>query len=103
MATRIVINGQEVDNPMAQAALGVLAVLFFGVFAAVVVVLVLPLLGIAVTLAVGLFAVLLAALGIGIPMFILGGAVLGAMLTPFAAMSERRHGNDRRKLPGPKQ
>jgi hypothetical protein len=103
VATRIVINGKEVDNPIAKAALGMLAVIFFGVFAAVVVFLILPLLGVAVTLAVGLVAVLLVALGIGIPMFILGGAVLGAILTPFAARSEKRQGNNHRKLPGPKQ
>jgi hypothetical protein len=103
MATRIVINGKEVDNPIAKAALGMLAVIFFGAFAAVVVFLILPLLGIAVTLAVGLLAVLLVALGVGIPMFIVGGAVLGAILTPLAAVSEKRQRDSRRKLPGPKQ
>ena len=50
MTTRIVINGKEVDNPIVKAALGMLAVIFFGVFAAVVVFLILPLLGIAVNL-----------------------------------------------------
>ena len=103
MVTRIVIDGKEVDSPVVKVALGMLAVLFFGAFAAVVVFLILPLLGIAVTLAVGLVVILLVALGIGIPMFILGGAVLGMILTPLAAMSERRHGNNHRKLPGPKQ
>jgi len=87
MVTRIVIDGKEVDSPVVKVALGMLAVLFFGAFAAVVVFLILPLLGIAVTLAVGLVVILLVALGIGIPMFILGGAVLGAILTPLAAMS----------------
>jgi hypothetical protein len=103
MATRIVINGKEVDNPLAKAALGMLAVIFFGLFAAVVVFLILPLLGIAVTLAVGLLAVLLVALGVGIPMFVIGGAVLGAILTPLAAIGEKRQRDGRRKLPGPKQ
>ena len=103
MATRIVINGKEVDNPVVKAALGMLAVIFFGVFTAVVVFLILPLLGIAVTLAVGLLAVLLVVLGIGIPMFILGGAALGAILTPLAVIGEKRQRGSRRKLPGPKQ
>lgn len=103
MATRIVINGKEVHNPVVKAALGMLAVIIFGVFAAVIVFLILPLLGIAVTLAVGLLAVLLVALGIGIPMFILGGALLGAILTPLAVISEKRQRGSRRKLPGPKQ
>ena len=90
MATHIVINGREVTNPVAKAAIGMVAVLFAGLVAAAVIFIVLPLVGIAVTLSVGLIGVVLVALGVGIPVLILGGAILGALLTPFAALKERK-------------
>jgi hypothetical protein len=90
MATRIVINGREVTNPAAKAVIGTVAVLVAGLLAAAVIFVVLPLVGIAVTLAVGLVGVVLVALAVGIPLMILGGTILGALLTPRASLKERK-------------
>ena len=90
MASRIVINGNEVTNPVTKAAIGTVTVLFTGLTTAAVLFLVLPLVGIVVTLTVGLVAVMVVALIVGIPLVILGGTLLGAILTPFAMLGRRR-------------
>ena len=90
MAIHIVINGTEVRNPAAKALIGMWAVVCAGLVAAVAIFLVLPLVGIVVTLSVGLVGVVLIALGVGIPVLILGGTILGVLLAPFAALRERK-------------
>ena len=57
---------------------------------AVVIFLVLPLIGILVTLTVGMVGVILIALSIAIPLLLLGGMLLGLLLAPFASLGERR-------------
>jgi uncharacterized RDD family membrane protein YckC len=94
---RIVINGKEVTNPVVRALFGMFALLVVGVIAALAIFLILPLVGIVVTVSVGLVGVLLVALGVGIPLMILGGTLIGALLTPFAVLRER---SKRRELPG---
>jgi len=90
MAAHIVINGREVTNPLAKAAIGTGVVLFSGLIAAAVIFIVLPLAGIVVTLSIGLVGVVLVALGVGIPILLLGGTILGALLTPFTVLKERK-------------
>ena len=90
MPSHIEISGKEVTNPLGKAAIGALAILIVGLIATAVIFLVLPLVGIAVTLTVGLMGVILVALGIGVPVLILGGSLLGALLMPFAALRDRR-------------
>jgi hypothetical protein len=90
MSAHIIINGKEVTHPAARMLIKMGAVLLAGLVAAAVVFMVLPLVGIAVTLSVGLVGVVLIGLGIGLPLIILGSTVLGALLTPLAALKERR-------------
>jgi uncharacterized RDD family membrane protein YckC len=95
MPNRIVINGKEVTNPLAKAVIGALAVLLAGAIAAVVIFLVLPLVGIVLTFTVAIVGVVLVALGIGIPLITFGGAILGALLAPFAALGARKKSRGR--------
>lgn len=96
MAMRVVINGREVTNPAAKAVVGMWAILVAGLVGALLMFLVLPLVGIAVTLTAGLAGVALIALGVGLPVLILGGTVLGVLLAPFAAFRKRiARSNDR--------
>lgn len=90
MAKNIDINGKAVTHPVARTAIGMAAVLGVGVVAAMVIFLVLPLVGIVVTLSVGLVGVVLFALGVGIPVLILGSAILGVVLVPFGALRKRK-------------
>ncbi len=56
MAIRIVIYGKEVANPAVKVSLALLAMFFIGLFLLVACLILLPLLGIAVTLSAGLLA-----------------------------------------------
>ncbi len=71
MPMRVVINGREVTNPAARAVIGMWAILIAGFVGAALMFVVLPLVGIAVTLSVGLAGVALIALGLGLPVLIL--------------------------------
>jgi len=61
MATRIIINDKEVTNPYIKGLLILGAILVVAVVAAVVIFVLLPIIGIAVTVSVGFIAVLLVA------------------------------------------
>lgn len=98
MATRIVINGKEITNPAVKAAVGTTAVLFAGLIAAAIIFLVLPLVGIVVTLTVGLVGVILVALGVGIPIVILAGTFFGVLLAPFGILRGRKGSKKFRQL-----
>ena len=98
MPTRIVINGREVESPLAKALLGFVTFAVLAALASVFVFLVLPLVGIAVTMAVGIVIVVVVALVLAVPLLLLWGALVGAILTPFAAM----RGDDRRRPRGPR-
>ena len=62
MPTRIVINGREVESPLAKALLGFVTFAVLAALASVFVFLVLPRVGIAVTMAVGIVIVVVVAL-----------------------------------------
>ena len=91
MATRIIINGKEVTNPYIKALLIVGAIVVAALVAAVVVFILLPIIGIAVTLSIGFIAVLIvAAIVSGATLLLL--AVLAAWLFGVAEFRyERSH------------
>jgi len=61
MATRIIINGEEVTNPLSRALLILAAILVTALVTAVVIFILLPLIGIAVTLSVGFVLIFIVA------------------------------------------
>lgn len=102
MSTRIVINGKEVKSPLAKALVGFLGFVVLAALASVLVFLFLPLLGIAVTAAVGVVIVLFIALVFALPLLMFWGVLAGAILGPFAASrGGGRNGPDGRRLPPP--
>ncbi|HEY5700512.1 MAG TPA: hypothetical protein VIT83_00310 [Gammaproteobacteria bacterium] len=101
MPTRIVINGKEVESPLAKALVGFVTFAVLAALASVFVFLFLPLVGIAVTMAVGIVIVILIALVFALPLLLLWGALIGAILTPFAAMRGDTRRNSRGRLPPP--
>lgn len=101
MPTRIVINGKEVESPLAKALVGFIGFAFLAALASVFVFLFLPLMGIAVTAAVGLVIVVLIALVFALPLLMLWGTLIGAILGPFAAMRGEKRRVPRDRLPPP--
>lgn len=101
MPTRIVINGKEVESPLAKALVGFFGFAILAALASVFVFLFLPLLGIAVTVAVGMVIVVLIALVFALPLLVLWGTLIGAFLSPFAAMRGGRRRDPRDRLPPP--
>jgi hypothetical protein len=101
MPTRIVINGKEVESPLAKALAGFIGFAMLAALASVFVFLFLPLVGIAVTAAVGVVIVVLVALVLALPLLVLWGALVGAVLGPFAAMRGSRRRDPRDRLPPP--
>jgi len=89
MSARIIVNGKEITNPFAKAVIGIFAVLLAGGITALILFLVLPLVGIIVSLSVGLVAVVLIGLGIGLPLVLAGGVLVGAIMTPFAILKKK--------------
>lgn len=61
MATRIVIDGKEVTNPLVKAFLILGAIIIAAVVAAVVIFVLLPIIGMAVTLSVGFIVIFIVA------------------------------------------
>lgn len=57
MNTRIIINGKEVSNPVARYVLILGAIIFASLVAAVVIFILFPIIGIAVTLSFGLIVI----------------------------------------------
>lgn len=97
MGSRFVFNGKEVTNPVAKLLLGILGVIVIvaGLVVGAVVFLVLPLVGVAITLSIGAALVIPVATVLGILLFMLGGAVLGVLVAPFIVLAEvirRRRG-----------
>ena len=62
MNTRIIINGKEVTNPVARALLILSAIIVAAVVAALVIFVLFPLIGIAVTLSIGVIAIFIVAM-----------------------------------------
>lgn len=82
MSTQVVLNGKEVINPIAKAALALGAILIAALVTAVVVFVLLPIIGVAVTLSVGFAAIILVATIMGITTMIFGAVILGLLFAP---------------------
>lgn len=61
MATRIILNGKEVTNPLTWALLILSAILITALVTAIVIFILLPIIGIAVTLSVGFILIFVVA------------------------------------------
>lgn len=62
MNTRIIISGKEVSNPVTRALLILSAIIVAAVVAALVIFVLFPLIGIAVTLSIGVIAIFIVAM-----------------------------------------
>lgn len=82
MTTHIVINGKEVTNPVAKASLSIGAILVAALITAIFIFVLLPLVGITITLSAGLFAVFIVATIVGITGLVLGTVILGWLFGP---------------------
>jgi hypothetical protein len=86
MSSRIIINGREVTNPLARAAIVLFALAIVGL----VLLIVLPLVGLTVGLALTIAGVVLIVAGVLVPVFMLGGTLFAAIAAPFHALAESR-------------
>lgn len=82
MTTYVVINGSEVTNPTAKATLAFGAILIAALITAIFVFVLLPLVGVVVTLSAGFFAVFIVATIVGITALVLGTVVFGWLFGP---------------------
>lgn len=82
MTTRVVINGKEITNPIAKAALAFGLILIAALISVVVVFVLLPLAGIVITLSIGFVAVFIAAIIAGIAVLVLSSVVFGRIFGP---------------------
>lgn len=91
MTTQVVINGKEVTNPVARTTLAFGAILIAALIATVIVSVLLPFVGVVVTLSAGFVAVLLVATIVGITTLVLGTAVFGRLFGPMEVRVEKTH------------
>src|SRR5690554_2412590 len=82
----IYINGREITNPVAKFFIKALALLIVGAVLALVLFLVLPAVGVVVVGAVGIAIVAVVLALLAVPVFAVGGSVLGILLAPLAAL-----------------
>ena len=82
MTTQVVINGKEVTNPFAKAALAFGAILISALVTAVIVFVLLPIIGVAVTLSGGFVAIFIVATIMGIATLMFGAALFGWLFGP---------------------
>ena len=101
MSSRIVVNGREITNPLAKAAIAGLAVMSALIIVGLVLLLVLPLVGLTVGLSVVIVGVVLIAVGVLVPALILGGTLFAVIAAPFQALADarRRRRGEPRILP----
>ena len=66
MKTRIIINGNEITNPFTKALMMLTGIIIAAVAAALVIFVLFPLIGIAVTLSVGVIAVFVVAIVVSV-------------------------------------
>jgi len=83
----VYINGREITNPVARFFIKLLALLIAGAVVALVLFLVLPAVGVVVVGAVGIAIVAVVLTLLAVPVFVVGGSVLGVLLAPLAAVS----------------
>ena len=91
MTTQVVINGKEVTNPVAKTALAFGAILIVTLITTVIVFVLLPLVGIVVTLTIGFIAVFIVAIIAGITTLALSVAVFGWLFGPTEFRIEKTH------------
>lgn len=94
----VYINGKEITNPVAKFFIKLLAVLIGVLVVALVLFLVLPAVGIVVVGALGIALIAVLLVVLAVPVFAVGGSVLGLLCAPLAAVSsicgERRRRRD---------
>lgn len=82
MTIQIVINGKEVTNPLAKALWVFGAIIVGALVTALVIFVLLPIIGIAVTLSAGLIIVCVIAIIVGIVALAIGSTILGSFFGP---------------------
>lgn len=86
MATKILINGKEVTNPYVKAFLVIGAIITMALVTTVVIFVLLPIIGVAVTLSAGFVVIFIVAIFLGIATLAFVTAMLGML---FGAMEFR--------------
>ena len=94
MATQILINGKEVTNPFAKAFLVIGVIITVAFVMAVVTFVLLPIIGVAVTLSAGVVAIFIVAIIVGVAMLAFVTAMLGLL---FGALEFRIERSRRRQ------
>lgn len=82
MTTQVVINGKEITNPAAKISLAFGAILIASLIIALIVFVLLPLIGITVTLSVGFVAIFTIATLIGMTILLFGTLIFGWLFGP---------------------
>ena len=89
MTMHIVLNGREVSSPTAKFGISFAVILVASLVTAAVVFVLLPLIGIAVTLSVGLVAIMVVAAMTGLIALVLGSLLYAALVGPVELFIER--------------
>jgi hypothetical protein len=79
---------EPIRNPVARIAIAVSSVVVAGIFAAFVLFLTLPLVGVVVTLSLGFVGVVMVALGIGMGLVLIAAPFLGIILVPIGLIRD---------------
>ncbi len=79
MATQILINGKEVTNPFVKAFLVLSAIITLAIVTAIILFVLLPIVGVAVTLSAGFVLVFVVAMIVGIAVLTFGTVILGLL------------------------
>lgn len=93
---RLIINGKEVTNPVVKFFIGTGTILVAVMFFAFIVFVILPLLGIALTISVGIITVFLAALIFAVLWFSVGAGIMAMIVAIFNKLLFRQE--DRKHL-----
>jgi len=92
MTIHIVVNGKEVTNPFAKAFLAFGAIIIAALVTALVIFVLLPIIGIAVTLSAGFILICIVSTIVGITTLVFGTAILGLLFgsTEFRVENTRK-------------
>jgi hypothetical protein len=96
MGGRVIINGQEITNPVARFFIQVGAVIFAALVVALVLFIVLPIVGVVVAGSVGLALLVVAIVLLALPILLIGGPLLAIILAPFSILFRGLFGRRRR-------
>ncbi len=89
MSTQIVVNGEKITNSAANAVIVIFALLVVGGITALLLFLILPMIGVILSLSIGLVIVALIVLGVGIPLILASELLVRVVMTPFVILKER--------------